>query len=73
VNNVESNLCRGRVSNDRVQYGIRYILRAEKDGAPAFPEFSNRVDTLCVTSPSTEREDGRLPTEIESQQFNPGQ
>jgi hypothetical protein len=71
VTNVESNLCRGRVSTERVQYGIRYILRAEKGGEPAFPEFSNSVDTLCVTAPSTEREGGRLPTEIESQQFDP--
>lgn len=49
VSNVESNLCPDPDSYDRstIEYGIQYVMRAEKDGGAAQPEFSNTVDTIC--------------------------
>lgn len=68
VTNLETSLCSGRTPPE--DYGIRYIMRAQKNGRPATPEYSNPVDVICggVRTPS---DGGRLPTEIQSQEFSP--
>ncbi len=58
VTNLESGLC--RVSTDKEQYRLVYILRAEKEGTAASPEYSNTVVTECGTLPSTD-----LPVEMD--------
>lgn len=66
VPSLESSLC--RPSTEKEQYGIKYVVRAEKDGLPARPEFSNTVDTLCAAAPGNQQP--KLPLEIEGN-FNP--
>jgi hypothetical protein len=68
ISNLETSLCSGRTPPE--DYGIRYLMRAQKDGRPATPEYSNPVDVICGSV--TPRSGGeRLPTEIQSQEFNP--
>lgn len=63
VTNVESNLCPDPSSYNPAEerFGIRYVMRAEKNGVAAKPEFSNSVDTICGTSPTG----SELPVEIQ--------
>ncbi|MBN1993272.1 MAG: hypothetical protein JW953_11255 [Anaerolineae bacterium] len=67
VTNLEQRLCPASVSATE-QYGIRYVARAQINGRAAAPEFSNTVDCICSSSPST------LPTELDASgagEFNP--
>jgi hypothetical protein len=59
VVNVEEKLCPASFDPTREDYGVRYIMRAEKNGRAAQPEFSNSVDLKCSASSSD------LPTEIQ--------
>lgn len=47
-------------------YGVRYVLQAQKGGQPAKPEFSNVVDVRCAPSSV------RLPQELNTTGFGSG-
>lgn len=58
ITNLDTSLCQS--SSTTVEYRVRYVMQARKNGQPANPELSNEVFVVCGSSAST-----TLPTEIE--------
>ncbi len=58
ITNLDTSLCQS--SSTTVEYRVRYVMQARKNGQAANPEFSNQVYVACGSSAST-----TLPTEIE--------
>ena len=59
ITNLDTSLC--QTSTNSVQYRVRYVMQARKDGVAAKPEFSNQVYVVCGSGATGTT----LPTEME--------